>query len=176
MEAWLNLFRRTRREYFADFFITPPLTLGLLLISLSQADWWWPVLFGVGLLLWTFYEYATHRWVAHGVPIFREAHALHHKAQRDYIALHPLMTLAIYVLFWALFGFGGGAISAGFSAGYVFYSVLHTAFHYSAIEPGQRLYGLKLRHALHHRADCNYGVSTSLWDRVFGTEAEIRLV
>jgi sterol desaturase/sphingolipid hydroxylase (fatty acid hydroxylase superfamily) len=33
-----------------------------------------------------------------------------------------------------------------------------------------------MRHALHHRADVNFGVSSSLWDRVFRTEARIRFL
>jgi sterol desaturase/sphingolipid hydroxylase (fatty acid hydroxylase superfamily) len=120
METWLNLFRRTPHEYYADFFITPPITAGLLLLSIIDADIFWPIKFAAGWLLWTFYEYVTHRWISHGLVLFREAHALHHKAQRDYISLHPVMTLAIYMLFWALFGFGYGAMSVGFSCGYVF--------------------------------------------------------
>lgn len=174
METWLNLFRRTPKEYYADFFITPPITLALLVLSLSRATWFWPLGFAAGVLLWTFYEYFAHRFISHRAPMFREAHELHHKAQRDYIALHPIMTLAIYGCFWMLFGFGSGAVSVGFSSGYVFYSFAHTAFHYATIEPGHFLYGLKMRHVLHHRTDVNYGVSNSLWDRVFGTDAKIR--
>jgi sterol desaturase/sphingolipid hydroxylase (fatty acid hydroxylase superfamily) len=169
MNAWLNLFRRTPREYFADFFITPPITLGLLIVSLQGFDLWWPVKFAGGMLIWSFYEYMAHRFIAHRVPYFREAHALHHQAQRDYISLHPIMSLAMYGAFWMLFGFGSGAISVGFSTGYVVYSFAHTAFHYATIEPGHFMYGLKMRHVLHHRADCNYGVVTGFWDRIFGT-------
>lgn len=174
MNAWLDLFRRTPREYYADFFITPPITVALLCLSLMSADWLWPLRFAAGILLWTFYEYFAHRFIAHRVPMFREAHALHHQAQRDFIALHPVMTLALYAAFWMLFGFGAGAVSVGFSTGYVCYSVLHTAFHYAAIEPGNFLYRLKMRHVIHHRADVNFGVTTSLWDRAFKTEATIR--
>jgi sterol desaturase/sphingolipid hydroxylase (fatty acid hydroxylase superfamily) len=173
MEMWLDLFRRTPREYYADFFITPPITLVLLCLSLTDVDWLWPLKFGAGVLLWTFYEYFAHRFISHQVPMFREAHALHHRAQRDYIALHPVMTLAIYGCFWMLFGFGYGAMSVGFSSGYVFYSIAHTSFHYATIEPGHFLYGLKMRHVLHHRSEANFGVTSGLWDRVFRTEANI---
>lgn len=174
MKTWLNLFRRTPREYYADFFITPPITLVLLILSVIYADIFWPIKFAFGWLLWSLYEYVTHRWVSHGLMFFREAHALHHNAQRDYISLHPAVTLAIYGLFWALFGFGYGAVSVGFSCGYVFYAFAHTAFHYATIEPGHFLYGPKLRHAMHHRADVNFGVSSSLWDRVFGTDGRVK--
>lgn len=174
MEAWLNLFRRTKREYYADFFITPPITLILLCFSLWHADLFWPFKFASGVLLWTFYEYITHRFISHKVPMLREAHDLHHQDQWDFISLHPAITLILYVLFWMLFGFGYGAMAVGFSVGYVFYSFVHTAFHYVVIEPGNPLYRLKMRHVLHHRVDVNFGVSTSLWDRIFKTEAGLR--
>jgi sterol desaturase/sphingolipid hydroxylase (fatty acid hydroxylase superfamily) len=176
MQAWLNLFRRTPREYYADFFITAPITVVLLVLSLVDPDVFWPARFGLGVMMWTFYEYATHRWISHRLMFFREAHALHHIAQRDYIALHPAATLLLYIAFWALFGFGYGAVSVGFSVGYVFYSAAHTAFHYATIEPGHFLYGLKMRHVLHHRANVNFGVTTSLWDRAFRTEGAFRVI
>jgi sterol desaturase/sphingolipid hydroxylase (fatty acid hydroxylase superfamily) len=172
MEMWLSLFRRTPREYYADFFITTPITAVLLFLSLVDPDIFWPVRFGAGVLLWTLYEYVAHRWVSHGLPFFRDAHALHHKAQRDYIALHPAVTLALYLMFWALFGFGYGAMSVGFSVGYVFYAFAHTAFHYATIEPGHFLYGLKMRHVLHHRTDVNFGVTTAF----FRTEGAFRVL
>jgi sterol desaturase/sphingolipid hydroxylase (fatty acid hydroxylase superfamily) len=172
MNAWLNFFRRTPREYYADFFITPPITLVLLALSLTHADILWPIEFCIGGLMWTFYEYVTHRWVSHGVKFFREAHALHHQKQRDYISLHPIVTVLFYALFWMLFGFSSSALMVGFSVGYIIYSIEHTAFHYSTIDPGHLLYGLKMRHIFHHRADVNFGVSTSLWDRIFNTEGK----
>lgn len=175
MKFWLDLFRRTPREYYADFFITPPITVALLVVSLSQGFGpFWLLKFALGILIWTFYEYIAHRFVAHRVPFFKEAHAMHHQAQRDYISLHPVMTLALYGAFWMLFGFGSGAVSVGFSCGYVFYSFVHTAFHYATIEPGHFLYGMKMRHVLHHRADVNFGVTTGLWDIAFGTEGKIK--
>jgi sterol desaturase/sphingolipid hydroxylase (fatty acid hydroxylase superfamily) len=175
MNIWLNLFRRTPPEYFADFFITAPITLTLLCFSLANADTYWPFSFAAGLLIWTFYEYIAHRFVAHGVPLFKEAHQLHHDHQRDYIALHPVMTLALYGAFWMLFGFGSSAISVGFSVGYLIYATMHTAFHYAVIDPGNIFYGPKMRHVIHHRVDANFGVTTSLWDRVFKTEYIIKL-
>src|SRR5882762_1622101 len=116
MQAWLNLFRRTRREYFADFFITPPITLALLVVSLLHSfSVLWPLQFLAGMVAWTFYEYASHRWVLHGLPFFREAHDLHHAHQRDYIAVHPLVTIALYAVLWMIFGVGSSAVTVGFS-------------------------------------------------------------
>lgn len=168
------LFRLTRREYFADFFITTPPTVVLLVVSLKQA-WtplWWPAGFACGLLAWSFYEYAVHRWLLHKVWLLRDMHDLHHADQKDYIALHPAGTAALYVTLWLVFGAQSSPLMVGFSVGYLIYSVAHTAFHYTTITPlnVSWLYEAKRRHALHHRFDdVNFGVTTPAWDYVFGT-------
>jgi sterol desaturase/sphingolipid hydroxylase (fatty acid hydroxylase superfamily) len=170
---WLRIFRLTKREYYADFFITPPITLALLAVSLWHGlTPWWPVQFALGALGWTAYEYALHRWVLHRVPGFRDMHALHHDNQRDYIAVHPVVTIAVYAIVAAIFGLQSSAVTVGFSSAYIAYSVLHTAFHYTTIGRGHWLYGMKMRHVAHHRTDCNFGIVTSLWDRVFRTEGK----
>jgi sterol desaturase/sphingolipid hydroxylase (fatty acid hydroxylase superfamily) len=166
-----QFFKLTRNEYFADFLITPPLTLLLAYSSLHHGfTALWPLLFVLGVFVWTLYEYALHRWVLHVVSFFKEVHDLHHKVPKDYIAVHPLVTLAIYIGLWKLFGFQSSAFGVGFSAGYVAYSVIHTISHYYADGDSVFFY-LWRRHALHHTFNnVNYGVTTSLWDRVFGTE------
>jgi len=171
MKFWLNLWRRSRATYYADFLITPPITLALALFSLGTSfDAWWIPEFLVGSLAWTLYEYAAHRFVSHGIPLFREAHWLHHDRQRDYIGIHPLFTLFQYAAVAWIFGVGYSAFTVGFSTAYVAYAVMHTMFHYSHIGRGHPLYYMKLRHAEHHRREVNFGVTTSLWDRLLGTE------
>jgi sterol desaturase/sphingolipid hydroxylase (fatty acid hydroxylase superfamily) len=168
----VDLFRLSRREYFADFFITPPVTIVSLVLSILYGfTAWWPVLFAAGVLFWTLYEYLLHRFVLHRLWLFRAVHAAHHDQQKDYIGTHPALTIAIYAALWILLGVGNAsAAMVGFSAGYVAYSALHTLFHYARIRPGSRLWRAKRRHALHHWLDdVNYGVSTALWDRAFGT-------
>lgn len=170
MNAWLNFFRRSRREYFADFFITPPITLVLLVMSIQHSfSVLWPIQFAAGVIGWTLYEYATHRWILHRAPFFKQMHALHHDRQRDYIAVHPVVTIAFYALLWAIFGVGSSAVAVGFSVAYIAYSSLHTAFHYAEIGRTSWFYGLKLHHVAHHRGNGCFGVSTKLWDFVFGT-------
>jgi sterol desaturase/sphingolipid hydroxylase (fatty acid hydroxylase superfamily) len=166
------LFRLSKREYFADFLITPPITAVLLALSVLHGfSALWLVEFAIGVAAWTLYEYAVHRWLLHRVWLFRDLHNLHHAIQKDYIATHPVATVALYAGFWLAFGASYSAMAVGFSVGYVVYSFMHTAFHHARITAGNPLFGLKRRHALHHAFDDkNYGVSTSLWDRAFGTE------
>lgn len=171
----LDLFRLSWGEYFADFLITPPLTVAFTVLSIrAEFSWAWVALFAVGFLAWTFYEYALHRWLLHKAWFLRDFHELHHSRQTDYIAVHPAVTLALYGFFWFAFGARSSAMMCGFSTGYVVYSVLHTAFHYCTIRVGSPLYASKRRHALHHRFDnANFGVTTALWDRLLKTEASL---
>ena len=166
------LMRLTRRESLADFFITPPLTLALAVVSLRTTfSAWWVPEFAAGLLAWTAYEYAVHRWVSHGMPVLRHLHWLHHRAQRDYIALHPAITIVLYALLWMTFGLRSSAAAIGFSTGYVAYAALHTAFHYTRIREHHPLYAARRRHVIHHRTgDRCYGVTTGVWDALLGTE------
>ena len=54
--------------------------------------------------------------------------------------------------------------------GYLVYVFVHHASHHLRIAPGHILYRARMRHlAHHHRDDSNYGVTTGLWDRAFGT-------
>jgi sterol desaturase/sphingolipid hydroxylase (fatty acid hydroxylase superfamily) len=173
IERWLTRFvRLTKAEYFADFFITPPITVALAVASLRHgAGVQWVGMFLVGLVAWTLYEYVTHRWLLHHWWILSEVHALHHDDQRDYIAAHPAVTILLYAAFWGVFGIRSSAVMVGFSVGYVIYAAAHTAFHHSSFHHGTSLYWLKRRHALHHRFDfANFGVTTPVWDILFGTE------
>lgn len=170
--ALVSLFRLTRCEYFADFFITPPITLALAGVSLMHNfGWVWVLEFVLGLLFWTFYEYATHRWLLHGFPFWQDVHKLHHDNQRDYVAMPPWATLTLYMSMWLIFGFRASSFAVGFSCGYVIYAALHTAFHYRTTRPGDWLFNLHRRHSLHHIFEqSNFGVSVSWWDKLFGTE------
>lgn len=163
-----RLFRLTKREYYADFFITPPITCALAFLSLRDGAA--VAAFIGGLVMWTLYEYALHRWLSHCVWPLTIVHEWHHSRQRDYIALHPAATISLYAALWLAFGVQSSAFMVGFSAGYLFYSIAHTAFHYANIRSGNPFFRLKRHHALHHKFhDVNYGVSTTIWDRVWGT-------
>lgn len=169
--SWMDYFRLSKWEYYAEFFITMPVTLALLGLSLfKDLSWLWPLFFTAGAVTWTLYEYLMHRWILHHWWFARDLHQLHHDAQRDYIATHPAVTVVAYILLWLVFGFNGSAFFAGFSTAYVVYSVLHTMFHYATIRPGHWLHGLKRHHATHHVfGNVDFGVTTKFWDRLFGT-------
>ena len=174
IKAWFIL---SRREYYADFFITPPIT--------ALYAWWTfthaaprnlgagMVLFGAGWSLWTLYEYALHRFILHDGPaIMRLIHGLHHAKQDSYVAIHPVGTILLYLLSYALFGVHGSVLMIGFYCGYIAYSTFHTMLHFQQAACDKFFPALLHHHRMHHRlAHTNFGVITRFWDRFFGTIA-----
>jgi sterol desaturase/sphingolipid hydroxylase (fatty acid hydroxylase superfamily) len=139
--------------------------------------------FSLGLLFWTLTEYVIHRWVFHyqptsafGKKIHFLVHGVHHDYPRDAtrLVMPLLVSVPLAVLFFFAFKmaftefhFG---IFAGFMAGYVTYDSIHYATHHMKME-GRIGRFLKRYHLKHHYNDEHtaYGVSTPLWDYVFGT-------
>lgn len=144
---------------------------------LGPAAW---LAFALGAVGWTLVEYGLHRFVFHGASAKRIGAVEHrrHHAEVDYFApwwqkalaalaaLTVLLPLAIGVVGGAL----GVAFSVGFIAMYLTYEVLHRRAHtHGPTGPYSRW--LRRNHFAHHFADPKrgQGVTTSLWDRAFGT-------
>jgi 4-hydroxysphinganine ceramide fatty acyl 2-hydroxylase len=138
------------------------------------------IAFSLGLLTWTFTEYAMHNWVGHkakGKNAFSKEHLKHHrlgnyftpwagKALRTVVVLSTIFALTLFI-----FGtFSAGAFTVGFALGYAWYEYLHWSLH---VNPPRHSYGRwARRHHFHHHFEnpkMNHGVTTPLWDVVFGT-------
>jgi len=143
-------------------------------------------LVALGLLIWTLTEYTLHRWVFHYQPtsafgkrIHFLVHGIHHDYPRDStrLVMPPPVSLPLAGLFWlafrGLFGAQYQGIYAGFLIGYVLYDAIHYATHHWKSE-GRLSKFLKEYHLKHHYLDdeTGYGVSSPLWDYVFGTVPE----
>jgi dihydroceramide fatty acyl 2-hydroxylase len=142
------------------------------------------LLFLVGLVLWTLFEYVMHRFVFHynpkteiGKKVHFLAHGVHHDYPRDATRLvMPLLVsipLAIlhYFAFNFIFGFNYFlAVFAGYLIGYVLYDTIHFATHHWKMTSPLGKF-LKEYHLKHHyiAPDTAYGVSNPLWDYVFFT-------
>jgi hypothetical protein len=137
-----------------------------------------PVWFTAGLVWWTLLEYLLHRFAFHGrVAGLGRRHLAHHAdlQSRDLaLASPPAVGLGLAghaALFLGLLGpVPGGAALAGVTAGYAAYEAIHLAVHRP--RPRSRLLRhLRRHHLLHHgaRPHARFGVTTDLWDRVFGT-------
>ncbi|HEY6130367.1 MAG TPA: sterol desaturase family protein [Halioglobus sp.] len=147
----------------------------------------WSFAFLVGAIGWTLLEYVLHRFVFHGPSakgIGAQEHRRHH-AQVNYFApwwqkaLAALVTAAILLpLLSLLAGMRlGGACTLGFISMYLLYEILHRRVHTRA--PRGR-YGRWLRknHFAHHFVNPRlaHGVTTPLWDLVFGTRLSVNRV
>jgi len=131
-----------------------------------------------GAFAFSFVEYALHRWAFHSSSsLSGELHASHHHHPRRPSAL-PCLSSAVSApaFFWLLTQFMSVHVASfvlcGFFAAYLSYGVLHHLQHSIRIKdiPFRWLRRKWAAHAVHHgRADVNFGVTTSLWDRVFGT-------
>ncbi|HEY6640880.1 sterol desaturase family protein [Povalibacter sp.] len=131
-----------------------------------------------GAFAFSFVEYVLHRWAFHsGSLLSGELHASHHHHPRQPSAL-PFWSSAVSApaFFWLLTQFMSAHVAhfalCGFFAAYLSYGVLHHLQHSIRIKdiPFRWLRRKWAAHAVHHgRADVNFGVMTSLWDRVFGT-------
>ncbi len=143
-------------------------------------------LFIVGAFFFTLVEYLVHRYFYHMEPSTpRKArlqyvfHGIHHDHPRDKkrLALPPLMSLLVAAMFVGLFrlilGESGFAFGGGFMAGYATYLLVHYAIH--VYNPPKNILGtIWKHHNIHHFVGDTgaFGVSSPLWDHVFGTMPE----
>jgi sterol desaturase/sphingolipid hydroxylase (fatty acid hydroxylase superfamily) len=144
--------------------------------------------FALGLLGWTLFEYLVHRFLFHwnfktklGEQIHFLVHGIHHDYPRDpkRLVIPPTISIplaiGVYLLFVLFLGeITAQAAYAGFLFGYVCYDTIHYATHHFAFKNNRLGQLLKRHHLRHHYQDeyTGYGVSSPLWDYVFGTMAE----
>ena len=130
-----------------------------------------------GTGLWGLVEYTLHRFVLHGVQPFQGWHAEHHRRPAALIGTPTILSVALFATLvfapaWALAGLWPGlALTLGMLAGYLAYAVTHHATHHAFFDSAW-LRRRRRWHALHHRragAPGCYGVSTPLWDHLFGS-------
>jgi 4-hydroxysphinganine ceramide fatty acyl 2-hydroxylase len=130
----------------------------------------------LGAINFSFYEYAVHRWLYHGRPsIFRRIHALHHADATLPIGAPFFFSLATCALTWCLARCAVSAPLAAIFAGatlmaFAYHGAVHHLFHHRRLR-GHGYFARRRRAHLahHHRGNVNFGVTSSLWDRLFGT-------
>ncbi len=162
----------------AAWVIVPP-RLGLLTTTM---------LFLVGMLTFSLFEYALHRVVFHGLmrladrdPRYRfmafMAHGYHHEFPNDRsrLVMPPMISwplgLMFAVVYYAAFGPARFfPVLAGTMVGYIAYDWVHYYTHH--FHPTWRLgKWVRAYHLRHHFQDHDafFGISSPLWDLVFGT-------
>lgn len=116
-----------------------------------------------GFLAYTLVEYATHRWVLHGPMIAH--HSRHHKAPDEEMSTPTFWILIAFLLLWVIFNLW---FASGFVACWYLSSIVHHRLHSEVSAPW--LSKLVAHHRGHHaKATTNYGVTSTIWDRIFGS-------
>lgn len=144
------------------------------------------ILFFAGWLVFTWVEYMVHRHVFH-MPVYTQTrakiqytmHGVHHEFPRDKdrLAMPPLISITVATILLLLFRLIMGdfvfAFLPGFLVGYASYLAVHYMIH--AYQPPKNfLKILWINHGVHHYKDGEivFGVSSPLWDYVYGTMRE----
>lgn len=143
------------------------------------------IIFLGSLIFWTLFEYIAHRYFFHLDEYFPHSktakrvsyifHGIHHDYPRDTdrLIMPPIPGLLIIsVLFttgFILFDQLVFVALPGFLTGYLLYTYVHYKSHVTPVPTW--LKGQYRHHALHHYKypDKAFGVSSPLWDWVFGT-------
>ncbi|WP_266368605.1 sterol desaturase family protein [Tellurirhabdus rosea] len=141
------------------------------------------VLFFTGMLVFSLIEYAVHRGVFHmdtdtpaKAKIQYTFHGIHHEYPKDKtrLAMPPAAAIIVgatlFGVTFLLLGEAAYAFFPGFLVGYAGYLFVHFIVH--AYQPPKNFFKwLWINHAVHHykSTERNYGVSSPLWDYVFGT-------
>lgn len=176
--------KMSKLGYFSEFLLLPPFviiaTLFVFYSPVPPRPVIWAAFFGIGLIGWTLLEYLLHRVFFHHAPIVSRIHERHHDSPNELIGTPAWVSVLIGLIgiaapLCAALGFDlGTAVTAGLVAGYLWYVFVHYASHHWRPRPNSYLYRARLRHARHHHLshNGNFGVTTNVWDRVFGTALE----
>ena len=140
----------------------------------------------LGVLAWTLLEYGLHRFVFHfkpadDSPLQQDMSWLIHGIHHDYpwdgdrLVMPPIVSILVAVGLWfpakAVFGMHHvWGFMGGLAIGYVWYDLTHYYLHHAVPRTALGRW-LRKYHMVHHFATphVRYGISTPLWDLVFGT-------
>jgi sterol desaturase/sphingolipid hydroxylase (fatty acid hydroxylase superfamily) len=169
-------------SYYSDFVVYPTVVTGLTAVNFSYFNGHnsrdWIVTCVAGLILWTLLEYALHRIALHRMPVFSPMHSLHHGAPLDLIGTPSWISVTVWVSvillpLWWLTSFNvANGLTVGVMIGYWWYGYVHHVIHHHTRKRTSAYFSeLRAWHMRHHHSPKrgNFGVTTSLWDHVFGT-------
>ena len=187
-----QLFKSPVLEKLSRTHISVPLTIFL---SFSSFLLYWSItttsltalqtvgMFLLGIISFTWVEYIVHRYVFHmrTYTTVRQRmqyfiHGVHHEFPKDKerLAMPPLVSVTIatvlLLLFRAILGDFAFSFLPGFVVGYSSYLSIHYMIH--VYQPPKNFFkALWINHGIHHykNGDEVFGVSSPLWDYVYGT-------
>ena len=174
--------RLSKTGYYADFAIYAAIVTSAVITTFWRGNAhdieMWLAAVAAGVVGWTLIEYVVHRYVFHWMPVFSPMHGVHHDSPLALIGTPTWVSLAVIFIGVFLPGWALGSLNTacglavGVMAGFFWYGVVHHAIHHRHPRMiARRLILSSRRHAQHHYSTTpgNFGVTTSFWDRVFGT-------
>ncbi|KAF9297173.1 fatty acid alpha-hydroxylase [Mortierella antarctica] len=148
-------------------------------------------IFVAGIVTWSFAEYAIHRFLFHLDELLPDStysnvahfllHGIHHYLPMDRLRLvmPPVLTILLgfplYLLAHGLFeAHVADALMSGTYFGYICYDMVHYYLHHARVFEFH-FKEMKTYHLAHHykNYDNGYGITSKVWDRVFGTLLEM---
>jgi sterol desaturase/sphingolipid hydroxylase (fatty acid hydroxylase superfamily) len=179
--------RPSKLTYYADFVVYPVVIVGVAAGGLTGTNWQncteWVAAAVAGFVMWTLLEYVLHRSVLHKKTYFAPMHGEHHAAPLAYIGTPAWVSVSVLsgcvllpVWWWVGFNVADG-LTVGVMLGYWWYGVVHHVIHHHANTSSPSYFNdLRAWHMRHHYSpkSGNFGVTTSLWDHVFGTAINVR--
>ena len=140
-------------------------------------------MFVLGALTFTWVEYMVHRYLFHmstntekRAKMQYTVHGVHHEYPKDKerLAMPPVLSITISTVLLLLLRLIMGdfvfSFLPGFLAGYAYYLCVHYMVH--AFQPPKNFFKiLWINHSMHHYKNGAeiFGVSSPLWDYVYGT-------
>jgi len=171
----------SKAGYYSDFVVYPILVIALLGVASPHATWMgareWLSGWIAGSVLWTLLEYGLHRVALHRMRLFSPLHARHHCAPLDYIGTPTWLSISVWLgavllPMWVLAGFAvASGLTVGIMLGYWWYGIVHHMIHHRAKSSLSYFAVRRAWHMQHHYSPRrgNFGVTTTMWDHVFGT-------
>ena len=174
----ISMLSKTPLNYWAEFAVDIPFGAVLIFAGLRSNELG-PIAVVLtillGLFLFSIIEYSFHRWLFHGsVQIMAQGHRAHHGNPLGYDSLPfflpALILLALtgvlVLLMPAKYAF---LLTGTIALSYVIYGLSHFTIHHHLFHYVLARNWAANHHIHHHHADTNFGVTTPLWDIVFGT-------
>jgi sterol desaturase/sphingolipid hydroxylase (fatty acid hydroxylase superfamily) len=168
----------TRENHYAGLACDVLISLVLLSIGLRRAEAH-PALavatLLAGVLLFTLIEYSFHRWLFHKpVPLFEPGHRKHHQDPLGHDSLPFFLPPVLVLMLAGLFALAlpeayALLLAGGIAAGYAAYGLSHVVIHATRFRHPLARRWAASHHVHHYHPDCNFGVTTPLWDILLGT-------
>ena len=179
MKDFILKITSSKWNYYLSLFTDGLTALVFLVLSIIYTNDIWASLafFVVGALFFTFLEYAVHAWLFHEnhpLKVFIEGHAHHHQNPFSYDAMPFFMSALIATIFAWLLHFimplpDALAFVGGMALGYFNYGIMHHIMHRREFKSNYWRYMQEFHFVHHKKPKLNHGITTDIWDRVFGT-------